>query len=61
MDLQIRAYNVLKDSGIHMIRDLLRIPDKASLMKIKNMGRKSYDEIIQKLEFYGFQVDYLKQ
>lgn len=61
MDLQIRAYNVLKDSGIHMIRDLLRIPDKASLMKIKNMGRKSYDVIIQKLEFYGFQVDYLKQ
>ena len=58
MDLQIRTYNVLKDGGIHTIRDLLRIPNKEGLIKIKNMGKKAYEDVIQRLELYGFQVDY---
>ena len=60
LDLQVRTYNVLKASGIHVIRDLLRLPDRSSLEKIRNMGKKSYEEVIQRLEDSGFKVDYLK-
>lgn len=60
LDIQVRTYNVLKENGIHVIRDILRLPDKASLLKIKNMGRKSYEDIIAQLETAGFEVDYLK-
>ena len=60
LDLSVRAYNCLIGNGFHLIRDVLRLPDRESIMKIRNMGRRSYEEIIAKLEEAGFQVDYLK-
>ena len=48
LDLTVRAYNALKQSGINTTAELIELT-KSQLEKIKNLGRKSVTEIIQKL------------
>ena len=49
LELSVRAYNCLKRAGINTIADLL---DKSpeDLGKVRNLGKKSIDEIIEKLK-----------
>ena len=53
MDLSIRSYNCLKRANIHTIKDLTERTED-DMLKVRNLGRKSLDEVIQKLESYGF-------
>lgn len=51
-ELSVRARNVLKRNGCNTIGDVL---DKTStdLLRMRNMGRNSYEEIIQRIGRYG--------
>ncbi|USS88480.1 DNA-directed RNA polymerase subunit alpha [Fructilactobacillus hinvesii] len=52
LDLSVRSYNCLKRAGINTVQELT---DKsmADMMKVRNLGRKSLEEIEQKLEGLG--------
>jgi DNA-directed RNA polymerase subunit alpha len=54
MDLSVRSYNCLKRAGIHTIEDLTRRTED-DMLKVRNLGRKSLDEVIAKLR--GLQLD----
>lgn len=56
MDLSVRAYNCLKRAGVNTLEDLQKINQK-DLMKVRNMGRKSLEEIIAKAEGYGITIE----
>ena len=53
MDLSVRSYNCLKRAGIHTIEDLTK-KSEDDMLKMRNLGRKSLDEVIAKLRSYGF-------
>ncbi len=55
MDLSVRSYNCLKRANIHTVEDLTRKTED-EMLKVRNLGRKSLDEVIQKLESYGFKL-----
>ena len=55
MDLSVRSYNCLKRAGINTIQDLLK-KSKSDMFKVRNLGAKSVEEVIQKLESYGFSL-----
>lgn len=52
MELSLRSYNCLKRANIHTIEDLTKKTEE-DMMKIRNLGKKSLDEIIYKLASYG--------
>ena len=52
MDLSVRSYNCLKSANIHTVEDLTKKTED-DMLKVRNLGRKSLDEVIQKLESYG--------
>ena len=56
MDLSVRSYNCLKRANIHTVEDLIR-KNEDEMLKVRNLGRKSLDEVIQKLESYGLSLD----
>ena len=53
LDLSVRSFNCLKRANINTVEDLLFLTSD-DLMKIRNMGKKSRDEIVKKLESLGF-------
>ena len=53
MDLSVRSYNCLKRANIHTIEDLTK-KSEDDMLKVRNLGRKSLDEVISKLHSYGF-------
>lgn len=55
MDLSVRSYNCLKRAGLNTIQDLLK-KSKSDMFKVRNLGAKSVEEVIQKLESYGFKL-----
>lgn len=55
LDLTVRAYNALKQSGINSTAELIEMT-KSQLEKIKNLGRKSVTEIIRKLAERGLDL-----
>jgi DNA-directed RNA polymerase subunit alpha len=52
MDLSVRSYNCLKRANINTIEDLTR-KSKDDMLKVRNLGLKSLEEVIYKLESYG--------
>ena len=52
MDLSVRSYNCLKRANIYTVEDLTKKTED-DMLKVRNLGRKSLDEVIQKLESYG--------
>ena len=52
LELSVRSYNCLKRAGINTVEDLCA-KTMDDLMKVRNMGRKSLDEILNKLGKYG--------
>ncbi|MBQ2712878.1 MAG: DNA-directed RNA polymerase subunit alpha [Clostridia bacterium] len=52
MDLSVRSYNCLKRAGIHTVEDLTK-KSEDDMLKVRNLGRKSLDEVIHKLASYG--------
>lgn len=54
LDLSVRSFNCLKRAGINTVEDLVnKSPD--DMMKVRNLGKKSLEEVIVKLESYGLQ------
>ena len=52
MDLSVRSYNCLKRANINTGEDLTKKTED-DMLKVKNLGRKSLDEVINKLASYG--------
>ena len=52
LDLSVRAYNCLKRAGIHTLSDLTNMSE-AEMMKIRNLGKKSLKEVIDKIKDMG--------
>ena len=55
MDLSVRSYNCLKRAGINTVEDLIKKTED-DMLKVKNLGRKSLDEVIHKLESYNLSL-----
>lgn len=56
MDLSVRSYNCLKRHGIRTVDDLKGMT-LYDLMLIRNLGKKSRDEVIEKAKQYGVFID----
>ena len=46
LDLSVRSYNCLKRAGINTIEELIQ-KDEEEMMKVRNLGRKSLEEVQQ--------------
>ncbi|MCG8501923.1 MAG: DNA-directed RNA polymerase subunit alpha [Firmicutes bacterium] len=55
LDLSVRSYNCLKRAGINTVEDLINRSEE-DMMKVRNLGRKSLEEVIQKLEALGLSL-----
>ena len=53
LDLSVRSFNCLKRAGINTVEDLIN-KSEDDMMKVRNLGRKSLEEVIAKLESFGF-------
>ncbi len=53
LDLSVRSFNCLKRAGINTVEDLIN-KSEDEMMKVRNLGRKSLEEVIAKLESLGF-------
>lgn len=54
LNLSVRAYNVLKRAGCRTIADVLMLPSVKHLTRLRNMGRKSAEEVIETLRERGY-------
>jgi len=52
LDLSVRAYNCLKRAGINSVSELVQ-KNQEDMMKVRNLGRKSLEEVEQKLLALG--------
>lgn len=55
LDLSVRSFNCLKRAGINTVEDLISKSEE-DMMKVRNLGRKSLDEVVIKLESLGFEL-----
>lgn len=55
LDLSVRSYNCLKRAGINTVEDLTNRTED-DMMKVRNLGRKSLEEVIQKLHGLGLSL-----
>ncbi|MBQ9082644.1 MAG: DNA-directed RNA polymerase subunit alpha [Clostridia bacterium] len=55
LDLSVRSFNCLKRAGINNVADLISKTEE-DMMKVRNLGRKSLEEVIQKLQNLGFDL-----
>ena len=55
MDLSVRSFNCLKRAGIHTVEDLTKKTEE-DMLKVRNLGHKSLDEVIAKLQSYGLSL-----
>lgn len=55
LDLSVRSYNCLKRAGINTVAELLEKTDE-DMMKVRNLGKKSLEEVKQKLSAIGLSL-----
>lgn len=55
LDLSVRSFNCLKRAGINTVEDLINKSEE-DMMKVRNLGRKSLEEVVQKLNSLGFSL-----
>ena len=53
LDLSVRSFNCLKRANINTVEDLISKTED-DMMKVRNLGRKSLEEVIAKLNSFGF-------
>jgi len=56
LDLSVRSFNCLKRAGINTVEDLIN-KSEDEMMKVRNLGRKSLEEVINKLNTLGFSLN----
>lgn len=54
--LFVRSFNCLKRAGINMVEELMNRTFE-DMMKIRNFGRKSLEEVLAKLKELGLQLN----
>ena len=52
-DLSVRSFNCLKRAGINTVEDLISKSEE-EMMKVRNLGKKSLEEVMNKLKALGF-------
>ncbi len=52
MELSVRSYNCLKRANINTVEDLIQ-KTREDMLKVRNLGLKSIDEVLEKLNEYG--------
>ncbi len=57
LELSVRSFNCLKRAGISTVEDLTN-KTIAEMMKVRNLGKKSLDEVINKLQLLG--LDFIR-
>ena len=56
LELSVRSYNCLKRAGINTVQELInKTPE--DMMKVRNLGRKSLDEVLAKLKEVGLSLN----
>lgn len=55
LDLSVRSFNCLKRAGINTVEDLIS-KTQDEMMKVRNLGRKSLEEVINKLAMMGLSL-----
>lgn len=55
LDLSVRSYNCLKRAGINNVEDLINRTEE-DMMKVRNLGRKSLEEVLNKLKALGLSL-----
>lgn len=55
LDLSVRPLNCLKRAGIFTVEDLVKKTEE-DMLKVRNLGRKSLDEVINKLDSLGLSL-----
>ena len=56
LELSVRSYNCLKRAGINTVAELInKTPDE--MMKVRNLGRKSLEEVLAKLDELGLELN----
>ncbi|WP_312641424.1 DNA-directed RNA polymerase subunit alpha [Hydrogenoanaerobacterium sp.] len=56
LDLSVRSFNCLKRAGINTVEDLIN-KSEDEMMKVRNLGKKSLEEVISKLKSLGFNLN----
>ena len=56
LDLSVRSFNCLKRAGINTVEDLISKSEE-EMMKVRNLGKKSFDEVKEKLQSLGFDLN----
>ena len=52
LDMSVRSFNCLKRAGIDTVEDLTNKTEE-DMIKVRNLGKKSLEEVIQKLQSLG--------
>ena len=55
LELSVRAYNCLKRASINTMSELLKKSEN-DLLNIKNFGKKSSDEVVERLHHFGLDL-----
>lgn len=55
LELSVRSFNCLKRAQISTVEDLIKMSEE-DMMRVRNLGRKSLDEVINKLASLGFSL-----
>ena len=55
LDLSVRSYNCLKRAGINTVEDLANKTEE-EMMKVRNLGRKSLEEVLNKMAELGLSL-----
>ena len=51
----VRSFNCLKRAGINTLEDLIEFGEE-NVVKVRNLGKKSLDEVIEKLHSLGYSL-----
>ena len=55
LDLSVRSFNCLKRANINTVDDLIS-KSQGDMMKVRNLGKKSFEEVRAKLQSLGFDL-----
>lgn len=55
LELSVRSFNCLKRAGINTLEDLIEFGEE-NIVKVRNLGKKSLDEVIEKLHNLGYSL-----
>ncbi|MDR1253917.1 MAG: DNA-directed RNA polymerase subunit alpha [Oscillospiraceae bacterium] len=56
LDLSVRSFNCLKRAGVNTLEDLVHKSEN-DIVKVRNLGKKSFNEVLNKLKSLGFDLD----